>query len=104
MELIATHGVSVDLLLTDVMMPGGSGPDVARMLADANPRAAVLYMSGYTDDIISHRGVLEPGVRLITKPFSAEDLRAAVRTALGPAPAGTARPTDSRPREARPAA
>ena len=82
--VIATRGTDIDLLLTDVMMPGGIGPDVAHRLAAVNSRAVVLYMSGYTDDAIRHRDVLEPDVKLMTKPFSAEELLATVRGVLGP--------------------
>jgi two-component system cell cycle sensor histidine kinase/response regulator CckA len=81
--IIEERGADIDLLLTDVVMPGGTGPQVAHMLESANARAVVLFMSGYTDDAISHQGVLEPGVTLIAKPFSAEALLAAVRSVLG---------------------
>jgi PAS domain S-box-containing protein len=83
--IIDERGSEIDLLLTDVVMPGGTGPEVARLLASRNAAAAILYMSGYTDDAISHQGVLEPGVTLVSKPFSAEQLRAAVRGILGEA-------------------
>lgn len=63
-------------------MPGGTGPDVAPELAAVNPRTVIVYMSGYTDDVITHQGVLEPGVKLIEKPFSGATLVAAIRAAL----------------------
>jgi len=72
----------VDLLLTDIVMPGGTGPQVARALAASQPAARVLYMSGYADETIGHHGVLEPGMPLLHKPFTREGLLEAVRTAL----------------------
>jgi CheY-like chemotaxis protein len=89
-QIIRERGADIDLLLTDVVMPGGTGPDVARMLAQVKPDASVLYMSGYPDDAISHRGVLEPDVTLIGKPFSAASLLAAVRSVLAAGPRGQA--------------
>jgi PAS domain S-box-containing protein len=83
--IIKNRAAEIDLLLTDVVMPGGTGPEVARLLGSLNPEAAILYMSGYTDDAISHQGVLEAGVTLVSKPFSAEELLAAVRLVLGEA-------------------
>jgi PAS domain S-box-containing protein len=83
--IIRDRAAEIDLLLTDVIMPGGTGPEVARLLGSLNPQAAILYMSGYTDDAISHQGVLEVGVTLVSKPFSAEELLAAVRAVLGEA-------------------
>ncbi|MFO0606202.1 MAG: PAS domain S-box protein [Polyangiales bacterium] len=75
------HG-PVDLLLTDVVMPHMSGRELADRLARASPGLGVLYMSGYTDDAIVHHGVLEPGARLLAKPFSAAELTRKVREAL----------------------
>ena len=81
-ELIAAHAPSIDLLLTDIVMPGGGGPEIARALAAANPVAGVVYMSGYSDETITHHGVLEPGTALLHKPFSRERLLQAVRLGL----------------------
>jgi two-component system cell cycle sensor histidine kinase/response regulator CckA len=79
--------VPVDLLLTDVVMPGMSGRDVASKLAAARPGIRVLYMSGHTDKGIVHDGVLEPGIKLLGKPFTAEALLAAVEEGMTQEPA-----------------
>jgi two-component system, cell cycle sensor histidine kinase and response regulator CckA len=73
---------SVDLLLTDVIMPECSGPELARLLAERRPGLAVLFMSGYAEDEIVHRGVVDPGVSLLPKPFGPDALARAVRKQL----------------------
>jgi CheY-like chemotaxis protein len=77
----------IDLLLTDVIMPGLSGREVAARLAPARPGLHVLFMSGYTDEAIAHHGVLEPGMRLLNKPFTPDQLAQAVAHALDEATA-----------------
>ena len=72
----------VDLLLTDVVLTGLSGRGIARRLAADRPSLRVIYMSGYTDDAIVHRGVLEPGRALLQKPFSARQLLTKIREVL----------------------
>jgi CheY-like chemotaxis protein len=73
---------SIDLLLTDVVMPGGSGPDLKNRLAKGRPQFKVLYMSGYTDDAIVHHGVLNPGIAFLHKPFTAHALGLKIREVL----------------------
>jgi nitrogen-specific signal transduction histidine kinase/ActR/RegA family two-component response regulator len=73
----------IHLLVTDVVMPGMNGRAVAESLVAARPGLKVLYMSGYTDDVIAHRGVLEPGTLLLEKPFTAVAFLGRVREALG---------------------
>ncbi|HBE88585.1 MAG TPA: hypothetical protein DDW67_05520 [Elusimicrobia bacterium] len=86
LEAMALRGKPVDLLLTDVIMPGMSGRDLARELVRRELAGRILYMSGYTDEAIFKHGVLEPGIALIHKPFSAEMLNASIRGVLdGPA-------------------
>jgi CheY-like chemotaxis protein len=75
-------GRSVDLLLTDVVMPGSSGPELATRLREKQPALKVLYMSGYTDDAIIHHGVLEPGIAFLHKPFTSEALGRKIRDVL----------------------
>jgi two-component system, cell cycle sensor histidine kinase and response regulator CckA len=73
---------AIDLLLTDVVMPGLSGRNVAEHLTFSRPGIKVLFMSGYTDDAIIHHGVLEAGVAFLQKPFTPEGLAARVREVL----------------------
>jgi len=73
---------SIDLLLTDVIMPHTNGSVLARELRNEWPRLKVLFMSGYTDDAITQHGVLEPGVDFIEKPFTPERLSAKIREVL----------------------
>ena len=75
-------GDPVDLLLTDVVMPRMSGPELAATLRTANPTARVLYMSGYAADAMGMKGALRLGSRILDKPFSARDLLVKVREAL----------------------
>jgi CheY-like chemotaxis protein len=82
LELLRRHTGRVDLLVTDVVMPGMSGPDVAAAVAAMRPGTEVLYMSGYTDSAIDHHGVLEPGIAYLPKPFSADELTRKVREVL----------------------
>jgi two-component system, cell cycle sensor histidine kinase and response regulator CckA len=73
---------SFDLLLSDVVMPEISGPELSRLLAAGRPDIAVLFMSGYAEHEIVHRGIVNPQVSLLSKPFSAEALLQSVRECL----------------------
>lgn len=73
---------SVHLLLTDVIMPGMNGMELAHTLSHLHPEIKVLFMSGYPDEIISDFGILKPGVNYIQKPFTLESLAKKVREAL----------------------
>jgi CheY-like chemotaxis protein len=72
----------IDVLLTDVVMPGASGPELTRQLVGRRPALKVLYMSGYTEDTIAHHGVLAPGIAFLHKPFTSETLGQKLRDVL----------------------
>lgn len=81
---IVKSGIKIDLLFTDVVMPGPlRSPDLARMAREHLPDIAVLFTSGYTQNAIVHGGRLDPGVELLSKPYSREDLARRIRSALG---------------------
>jgi two-component system, cell cycle sensor histidine kinase and response regulator CckA len=76
------HAAEIDLLLTDVILPGMNGKALADQMRVLRPDLKVLFTSGYTADVIASRGVLEPGVAYLAKPFTLESLTAKVREAL----------------------
>ncbi|MHB1348878.1 MAG: ATP-binding protein [Desulfobulbaceae bacterium] len=78
----ATHEGVISLLLTDVVMPEMNGRELSEKLTTLYPGLRCLYMSGYTANIIAHRGVLDKGFHFIPKPFSTGDLTAKVRKVL----------------------
>jgi two-component system, cell cycle sensor histidine kinase and response regulator CckA len=80
--MIATSEAPVRLVLTDVVMPRMSGPDLARSIRIAKPEVRVLFMSGYTNDAMGRHGVLAAGVQFIQKPFAADALLRKVREAI----------------------
>jgi DNA-binding NtrC family response regulator len=72
----------IHLLLTDVIMPDMNGKELFNKVSQIHPNIRVLYMSGYTDNVIAHHGVIDPGVNFIEKPFTVKALSAKVREAL----------------------
>jgi two-component system, cell cycle sensor histidine kinase and response regulator CckA len=77
-ELARSHD-DIDIVLTDVIMPGLSGRETVERLRETHPDVGVLYMSGYTDDAVLRRGVLEQGTAFLQKPFGSADLARKVR-------------------------
>jgi two-component system cell cycle sensor histidine kinase/response regulator CckA len=73
---------TIDVFLTDVVMPGAIGPELTRQLVERHPAVKVIYMSGYTEDAIVKHEVLNPGIALLHKPFTSETLGRRVREAL----------------------
>ncbi len=82
LDLVEKLGEPIELLITDVMMPGMNGKELAETLLNINPSLKCLFMSGYTGDILSSRGILDDGLDFISKPFSQTQLAEKVRTAL----------------------
>ena len=82
LELIQTEERPFDMLLTDVIMPGISGKELAARLRDHQPGVRTLFMSGYTDEIIAARGILEQDAELLQKPFTGPQLLERVQEML----------------------
>jgi two-component system cell cycle sensor histidine kinase/response regulator CckA len=80
--LALKHSGKINILITDVVMPKMNGRDLAQRLLPLYPGMKILFMSGYTTNVIAHRGVLNEGVNFIQKPFSMNDLAIKVRDAL----------------------
>jgi two-component system, cell cycle sensor histidine kinase and response regulator CckA len=83
-RVAAKHGKKIHLLLTDVIMPGISGREMAERLSPYHPEMKVLYITGYTDTSVVQHGILEPGTALLLKPFKPDALAQKVREALNP--------------------
>jgi two-component system NtrC family sensor kinase len=82
LSIIRSGSQAIDLLLTDVVMPGMNGRELAERLGALRPGIRALFMSGYSDGSITDRGLLATGASLIQKPFSGDALKLAVRKAL----------------------
>jgi CheY-like chemotaxis protein len=83
LDLEAHHGGRIDLLFTDVVLPGMSGRELAGELASRRPGMPVLYASGYNEEIVAARGVLNPGISYLAKPYTSEELLERVRGLTG---------------------
>jgi len=86
LQIAVAHEGVVHLLLTDVIMPGMNGRELAQRMLEIRPNVKVLYMSGYTENVIAHNGTLDAGVSLLQKPFNLRDLRDRVREVLDSTP------------------
>jgi len=82
LRLADAHKDGIDLLITDVVMPEMNGRDLAGQVQNVHPGIKTLFVSGYTADVIAHRGVLQEGVQFIQKPFSLKELGMKVREVL----------------------
>lgn len=92
LELAGAEKEPIDLLLTDIVMPGTSGVDLGQRLLRQHPSMKILYMSGYSESLVFRYGLFRDRSSLLRKPFSADDLERRVRELLGPAegPSGIA--------------
>jgi two-component system cell cycle sensor histidine kinase/response regulator CckA len=87
LAVASAHAAPIDLLLTDVIMPGMNGRELADALSERRPGLRVLFASGYSDNVLLDQGALAPGVTLLDKPFTPAALAAKVADVLaGPAP------------------
>jgi PAS domain S-box-containing protein len=86
LDLVERRGESIDLLLSDVVLPGLNGRELARLLKIRRPELKVLFMTGYSRNAIVHQGRLDPGVEVIQKPLTQVDLATRVRDLLDAAP------------------
>jgi two-component system cell cycle sensor histidine kinase/response regulator CckA len=82
LSLVEVHQGEIHLLLTNVVMPGMNGRDLAKEIKKAHPEIKALFMSGYTANVIAHHGVLDEGINFIQKPFTRSDLSMRIREAL----------------------
>ncbi len=82
MRIAQTHAGEIHILITDMIMPGMNGRDLAESLVSQRPGMKRLYMSGYSADIIGHQGILDEGIHFIQKPFSMAGFAAKVREIL----------------------
>ncbi|MCD6326559.1 response regulator, partial [bacterium] len=82
MALAQDLGEGLDLLLTDVIMPGMQGRDLSDVISRICPNFKTVFMSGYTENVIAHSGVLDEGVEFISKPFTPDDLLRKIRRIL----------------------
>ena len=86
MQIAVAHEAMIHLLLTDVIMPGMNGRELAQRISEIRPNVKVLYMSGYTENVIGHNGIMDTSVRLLQKPFNLRDLKSKVREVLDATP------------------
>jgi CheY-like chemotaxis protein len=81
LQVISSHSGMIDVLLTDVVMKGMNGPELVLQLMESHPGMKVVYMSGYTGELVANHG-LDSGIRLLEKPFTRADLLKTLDAAL----------------------
>jgi CheY-like chemotaxis protein len=94
LRLMAIHGKAVRIVISDLVMPKMSGRELADRVRAEGWEPLVLFISGYTNDAIMHRGAFPPGCGYLQKPFSAEALARTIRSALDARPAPPAHSTE----------
>ena len=82
LKIADSHNGPIHMMITDVVMPGISGRELAKRLMQVRPETKILYLSGYTEDAIVHQGVLETGTAFLQKPFTLQTLSRKVREVL----------------------
>jgi two-component system cell cycle sensor histidine kinase/response regulator CckA len=82
LNVAAAYSGNIDLIITDVMMPGMSGRELVKNLSQSRPQSKVLYLSGYTEDAILSDGTIESGTAFLQKPFSLQNLSRKIRELL----------------------
>jgi CheY-like chemotaxis protein len=98
-QLVRGHDGRIDLLVTDVVMPGMNGKELVEQIKRLQPGVRILYMSGYSDDLIAHHDVPNHGTSFLAKPFSLETLGQKVRDLLDTAPEQGAGEDGQRPQK-----
>jgi DNA-binding NtrC family response regulator len=84
LALVEASTAPIHLVITDVVMPGGTGPELARALETMRPGVPVLYISGYADPVLAHEGTLPKATHFLQKPFLAGDLLTRIAQILMP--------------------
>jgi two-component system cell cycle sensor histidine kinase/response regulator CckA len=82
LELCGAHAKAIHILLTDVVMPGMAGPDLARAVRILRPETRIIFMSGYTDNSVLHQELLDPDAEFLQKPFTPEEVAQRIRSVL----------------------
>jgi signal transduction histidine kinase len=86
LRIVGSHAGPIPLVISDVVMPGIGGRELAARLTSLRPESRVVFVSGYSEDAIAHQGVLAPGVHFLQKPFTLEGLARKVREVLDQEP------------------
>jgi FixJ family two-component response regulator len=77
-----SHAEQIEVLVTDLVLPGMTGKELSDQIQARNPRVKTVFLSGYSEDVVSSHGVLDPGVHFIQKPFDRATLARKLREAI----------------------